>query len=195
MRYLQLIFVFVFVFIGLLNVIFRVAASKRKNREQALASGNLPSNKTKDNALLPSETREYSENKVEKINTEPEDGFTETAVSEHDTAGLIPGSDAEKTVLTRDVAAGRSMGPVTGKPPVSSLLETEASPGPKRSEQPAEATWKIGSSTADSVNRPNISVTDQRPGKITAWERSNKLSVLKRAVVLSEVLGPPKSSV
>jgi hypothetical protein len=162
MRYLELIFVFVFVFIGVLNVIFRVAASKRKKREQASVTGNLPTEKKKAEALLPGETREYSEYKVEKINAEPADDFTGAAVPGQDAAGLTAGSNIEKPVLTRDVAGGSSPRPVTGQISGSSLLTTE---------------------------------TDIKRGQVSTWDKINKLSILKRAVVLSEILGPPKSSV
>jgi len=195
MRYLQLIFVFVFVFIGLINVIFRIVASNRKKRGQSVAFGNLTSKKKKDKALLPGETREYSEYKVEKIDAEPADGITGAAVPGLDTAGLILGSDAEKPVLTRDTAAGGPERPMTGQTQISSSLETETLPGYKRSPGSPEITERIDRLSTVSAQQPTISVKDQRQDKITAWERINKLSILKRAVVLSEILGPPKGSV
>ena len=108
MRYLQLIFVFIFVFIGLLNVIFRVTASKRKKLKQAGTPGNLPPKMKRVEALLSGETREYEN---EKINAEPADGFTGAAVRGPDAAGLTVEEDIKKPVLTGDMAAGGSRRP------------------------------------------------------------------------------------
>lgn len=187
MRYLQLIFVFIFVFIGLLNVIFRVAASKRKKREQAGTSGNLPPKMKKVGTLIPGEAREYED---EKINAEPADGFTEAAVRGRDEAGLTSEADIEKPVLTGDTAAGSSRMPVTGQKPVSSLLKTDTSPGYERFA--SGMTERFGGLTA---HGSNMSGTDIKRDHITSWEKINKLSMLKRAVVMSEILGPPKGSV
>ncbi len=190
MRYLQLIFVFIFVFIGLLNVIFRVAASKRKKREQAGTSGNLPPKMKKVGTLIPGGVREYSEYKDEKINAEPADGFTGAAVRGRDVAGLTTEAGIEKPVLTGDTVAGSSRTPVTGQKPVSSLLKTDTSPGYERFA--SGITERFGGPTA---HGSNMSGTHRKRDHITAWEKINKLSMLKRAVVMSEILGPPKGSV
>ena len=192
MRYLQLIFVFVFIFIGLVNVIYRVAASNKAKRATADNSGKLSLKMKKVETLLPGEAREY---KDQKINVEPEAGFTEEDVPEPDTSGLTAEAYMENPVLSDDAVAGISRISGVGRTPEHVMLKTDTSPVFERSIQPGEITEGPGALKAALTSGSNNSGMDIKRDQISAWEKIDNLSILKKAIVLSEILGPPKGDV
>ena len=76
---------------------------------------------------------------------------------------------------------------------MGNMLKTETSPGYEHL-APGIAE-RFSSLNVVSAHGPDMDRTDIKRDKITAWEKINKLPMLKRAVVMSEVLGPPKGSV
>jgi hypothetical protein len=182
MRYMELLFVLVFVLIGLLNVIFRIAASKR--RKQAGPGGasgpeRRPSQKT----------RAY----------EPETGLSEKTRAyepEPRKAAVFEEVSADRPSV--GVSPGGTQAPETGTPSTLSHAGPHVIMPVKQAEQGSHSAWypDMSGRAVKSAHAPTV--MSGRVGfggkvyKESAWDKINRLSPLKRAVVMSEILGPPK---
>jgi len=197
MRFGELIFILIFVFIGLINVIARVIASKTRKKKEAAGVQEKPSPKRATETLEISEIQEkeerarrgYGEVKgqlkglVEKV--AKSQGITVTKETEASREKERYEAPSPETLLAKE----------SNRPEYSSDISSISEVKHSRLESSTLPKLKPGIKsrlTSDAGFGVQQEIPQKDRSQMSAWKKINKLSYLKKAVVLSEILGKPK---
>jgi hypothetical protein len=189
-RYLELIFVLVFVFIGLINVIIRIAASKRRKQKEAGSARVLPEKK---------KTVEADDHHP-PISKKRAAVWSPPGISSEQSAAS-PGISSEQSAVSPGISPGQRPEPssiYTLKPPVREPEKEPEEEPVKESEKdlsagriPGRSDKYVKSADASTPGSGQLRTVEMRYQE-SAWDIINRLPPLKKAVVMSEILGPPK---
>lgn len=187
MRFSELIFVFLFVFLGLIGMIARIIASKRKEKgagaapqkrpvqEKAVETSPLTEFQGDENALrsVSKGERLYEEKTEDLADVEESTVFQEM--------GVLDNAD-----LKDDKELAERPSPGTILP----TMRTDEG-GRLRDSTVRQNSQEISLGGLVYVQNSR-GISQEGRVYISAWEKINQLSLMKRAIVLSEILGKPK---
>lgn len=159
MRFGELIFVFIAISIGLISVIARAIASKRKGKDEGAAPQERPSQK-KAVETLPLTEFQGDENALRSV-------YRGESLYEEKTEDL----------------AGIERSPVSKEMAVSDNADLKDDK--ELAERPSPGKLQV-------YVQNSLGISQEGRVYISAWEKINQLSPMKRAIVLSEILGKPK---
>lgn len=201
MRFGEFIYLFIFGSIGLISVIARVIASKRKKKDEGAAPRERPSQK-KAVETLPLTEFQGDENALRSV-------YRGESLHEEKTEDLacVERSPVSKEMAVSDNADLKDDEELAERPSPGKLTEKLYQPEYSSGITPIQglqlsrlepAVHPISrtddvSNSADSAVRQNFQgISQEGRVYISAWETINQLSPMKRAIVLSEILGKPK---
>ncbi len=197
MRFGELIFILIFVFIGLINVIARVIASKTRKKKEAAGVQKKPSPKRATETLALSEIQEKEERARRRYGGGKEQ-----------LKGLVKKvAKSQGITLTKETEASREK--ERYEAPTPETLVAKESNRPEYSSDISSIS-EVKRSRLESLTLPKLKpkitrrltsnigfgvqqeILQKERSQMSAWKKINKLSYLKKAVVLSEILGKPK---
>jgi len=197
MRFGELIFILIFIFIGLINVIARVIASKTRKKKEAAGVQEKPSPKGATETLALSAIQEKEERARRGYVEEKEQlkGLVEKVAKSQGITGTKEIEASREKERYEAPTPETLLAKESNRPEYSSDISTISEVKRSRLESSTLPTMKPGIKsrlTSDVGFGVKREIPQKDRSQMSAWKKVNKLSYLKKAVVLSEILGKPK---